>query len=88
MSVRQGVSPEVDEDIITAFRDEQYGNLLRRISNIFKTLDFHNCFTKGLGRGIICDHFSTVRVRKAFYQKKNELRLPREESWGNIGKGL
>jgi hypothetical protein len=60
VSVRQGVSPEVDEDIITAFRDEQYGNLLRRISNIFKR---HWISTTASPKALEEESFATISPR-------------------------
>ncbi|WAO94386.1 Hypothetical protein NCS54_01196700 [Fusarium falciforme] len=92
VSVRQDAGPEVDEeDVITAFRDEHYGGLVRAYfrTELHKTLDFYNCFVCSPNGKVTRNHFAKVMVTRAFSQTMDrELRLPREESWGDIGTGI
>jgi hypothetical protein len=70
------------------FRDEKYHRLVKEYSNhIQKKLEFYNCFVKG-GGDDTPDHFSSVRVSKAFRTRTAKLRLPTQETWEGIGKNL
>lgn len=92
MALRQGVKSEVDEeDLITEFRDGQYNDLARGYFQtvLRMTLDFYNCFAKGENGDPLRDNFAKVMVVRAFNRKMAaELRLAREESWGDIASEL
>ncbi|KAJ3539357.1 hypothetical protein NM208_g5522 [Fusarium decemcellulare] len=80
-----------EEDFITVFRDEHYGDLVMAYfrTRLHKTLDFYNCFVDSPDGDVTNSHFTKVMVTRSFQQTMDrEVRPPTEESWGDIGAGL